>query len=175
MSEPEQLSEFAKSLKYFDILHLSAPAISLLAIVVIPLIGHCLSAVNRRRMVLLLVAFAVGQEMIDYANRGSLRELTLMKDLPLLLCKASLIIATIGLVTRKRFCLEYAYLIGMAVALQAMITPAPAGIDKMTYLLTFFTHHMLIILFPIWNIVVDGMLTTRDAILRTMLMVGFVN
>ena len=41
---------------------------------------------------------------------------------------------------------------------------------------------MLIILFPIWNIVVDGMLTTRDAILRTMLMVnlmilpvGFVN
>ena len=31
---------------------------------------------------------------------------------------------------------------------------------------------MLIILFPIWNIVVDGMLTTRDAILRTMLMVN---
>ena len=133
-------------------------------------------------MVWLLVAFAVGQEMIDYAKRGSLRELTLMKDLPLLLCKASLIIATIGLVTRKRFCFEYAYLIAMAVALQVMITPAPAGIDNMTNLLTFFTHHMLIILFPIWNIVVDGMLTTRDAILRTMLMVnlmiltvGFVN
>ena len=104
MSEPEQLSEFAKSLKLFGGLHLSALAISLLAIVLIPFIGRCLSAINRRRMFWLLLTFAVGQEMIDYANRGSLRELTLMRDLPLLLCKASLIIATIGLVTRKRFC-----------------------------------------------------------------------
>ena len=63
-----------------------------------------------------------------------------------------------------------------------MITPAPTGIDNMTYLVTFYTHHVLIILFPIWNIVVDGMLTTRGAILRTVLMVnlmiipvGFIN
>ena len=123
-------------------------------------------------MVWLLVAFAVGQEMVDYANRASLRELTLVKDLPLHLCQYSLIIATIGLVTRKRFCFEFDYLIGTTGALQAMITPAPAGIDNMTYLVTFFTHHMLIILFPIWNIVVDGMLTTRGAVLRTMLIVN---
>jgi hypothetical protein len=51
LSEPEQLSKFAKSLKYFDSLYLSALAISLLAIVAIPLIGRCLSAVNRRRTV----------------------------------------------------------------------------------------------------------------------------
>ena len=79
MSEPEQLSEFAKSLKLFGGLHLSALAISLLATVLIPFIGRCLSAINRRRMMWLLVAFAIGQELVDYGNRASLRELTLIK------------------------------------------------------------------------------------------------
>ena len=172
MSEPEQLSEFAKSLKLFDGLHLSALAISLLAIVVIPFIGRCLSAINRRRMMWLLVAFAIGQELVDYGNRASLRELTLIKDLPLHLCQYSLIIATVGLITRKRFCFEFAYLIGTTGALQAIITPAPAGLDNMTYLVTFFTHHAILVLFPICNILVDGMVTTRGAILRTMLFVN---
>ena len=172
MSEPEQLSEFAKSLKLFGGLHLSALAISLLAIVLIPFIGRCLSAINRRRMMWLLVAFAIGQELVDYGNRASLRELTLIKDLPLHLCQYSLIIATVGLITRKRFCFEFAYLIGTTGALQAMITPAPAGLDNMTYLVTFFTHHAILVLFPIWNIVVDGMVTNRGKILRTMLFVN---
>ena len=98
--------------------------------------------------------------------------MTLIKDLPLHLCQYSLIIATVGLITRKRFCFEFAYLIGTTGALQAMITPAPAGLDNMTYLVTFFTHHAILVLFPIWNIVVDGMVTTRGAILRTMLFVN---
>ena len=174
MSEPEQLSEFAKSLKLFGGLHLSALAISLLVIRLIPFIGRCLSAINRRRMMWALVAFAIGQEMIDYGNRASLRELTLVKDLPLHLYQYSLIIATIGLITRKRFCFEFAYLIGTTGALQAMITPAPAGLDNMTYLVTFFTHHAILILFPVWNIVVDGMVTTRGAILRTLLFVNLI-
>ena len=101
MSEPEQLSEFAKSLKLFGGLHLSALAISLLAIVVIPFIGRCLSAINRRRMMWLLVAFAIGQELVDYGNRASLRELTLIKDLPLHLCQYSLIIVVDGMVTTR--------------------------------------------------------------------------
>ena len=42
----------------------------------------------------------------------------------------------------------------------------------MTYLVTFFAHHAILILFPIWNIVVDDMVTTRGAILRTMLFVN---
>lgn len=170
MSEPEQLSEFAKSLKIFGGLHL-------LAIVLIPFIGRCLSAINRRRMMWLLVAFAIGQELVEYGNRASLRKLTLIKDLPLHLCQYSLIIATEGLITRKRFCFEFAYLIGTTGALQAMITPAPAGLDNMrldnmTYLVTFFTHHAILVLFPIWNIDVDCMVTTRGAILRTMLFVN---
>ena len=44
-----------------------------------------------------------------------------------------------------------------------MITPALAGLEN-DYLVTFFTHHAILILFPIWNIVVDGMVTTRGAI-----------
>ena len=42
----------------------------------------------------------------------------------------------------------------------------------MTYLVTFFTNHAILVLFPIWNIVVDGMVTTSCAILRTMLFVN---
>jgi len=175
LNEPEQLTEFAKSLKYFDSLHLYALVISLSAITVIPFIGRFVSVINRRRMMWFLVVFVVAQEIVDYGNRASLRELTLEKDLPLHLCQYSLIIATIGLITRKRFCFEFAYLIGTTGALQAMITPDPAELENMTYLVTFFTHHALIILFPIWNIVVDGMITTRSAVFRTLLFVNLVS
>ena len=173
MREPEQLSEFAKSLKNFDALHLSILSICILAIIVIPMIGYCLSQANQKRMVWGLVAFAIIQEVVDYSNRISIHGLSITEDLPLHLCNYSLIIATIGLATRKQFCFEFAYLIGTTAALQTIITPSPSGIDNMTYYIAFFIQHALIILFPIWNIVVDGMVTTRGAILRTFMFVNF--
>ena len=173
MREQEQLSEFAKSLSNFDTLHLTALTICLLAIIVIPIIGYYVSAANRKRMVWGLLAFAIIQEMVDYSNRANIHGLNVTEDLPLHLCNYSLIIAAIGLAKRKQFYFEFAYLIGTTAALQAMVTPSPTGIDNMTYYITFFIQHALIILFPIWNIVVDQMVTTRGAILRTMLIVNF--
>ena len=172
MRESEQLSEFAKSLKNFDTLHLSTLSICLLAIIVIPIFGYYLSPTNRKRLVWSLIAFAIIQEVVDYRNRMITHGLIITEDLPLHLCNYSLIIATIGLATRKKFYFEFAYLIGTTAALQAMITPSPTGIDNITYYISFFIQHALIILFPIWNVVVDGMVTTRGAILRTFIFVN---
>ena len=43
----------------------------------------------------------------------------------------------------------------------------------MTYFISLFIQHALIIIFPFWNILVDGMVTTRGAILRTFMFVNF--
>ena len=138
---------------------------------VIPFIGRCLSAINRRRMMWLLVAFAIGQELVDY-NRASLRG-DPDKDLPLHLCQYSLIIATVGLITRKRFCFEFAYLLEHR-RVAGNDHPAPAGLDNMTYLVTFFTHHAILVCFrsgTSWSMTV----TTRGAIQRTMLFVNLMD
>ena len=108
MNEPSQPSGFSESLHLFDSLHLAAIGISLLAIVCVPLIGRCLSVTNRRRTVWALIVFAVAQEVVDYVNRASFRELNLIQDLPLHLCNYGLVIAAIGLITRNRFCFEFA-------------------------------------------------------------------
>ena len=86
MSEAEQFSEFA-TLKYFDSLHLSTLAISLLVIVVVPLIGRRLSAVTAGERS--GCSWRSRSEMVDYPNPASLIELTLVKDLTLLLCQCS--------------------------------------------------------------------------------------
>ncbi len=104
MNEPTQPSTFSESLLLFDSAHLAALGLSLLAIVCVPLVGRCLSVTNRRRAVWALIVFAGAQEVVDYANRASFRELNLIQDLPLHLCNYGLVIAAIGLVTRNRFC-----------------------------------------------------------------------
>ena len=117
MTEPTQPSGFSDSLRLFDSLHWTALGLSVLAIVCVPLIGKCLSATNRRRVVWALILFTVAQEIVDYANRASFRELNLIQDLPLHLCNYGLVIAAIGLVTSNRFCFEFAYYAGMTAVL----------------------------------------------------------
>ena len=123
MNESALPSDFSETLRLFDTPHLAALGLSLLAIVCVPLIGRCLSATNRRRVVWTLVVFTIAQELVDYGNRASLRELSLTEDLPLHLCNYGLVIATIGMVTRNRFCFEFAYLTGTTAVLQALLTP----------------------------------------------------
>ena len=120
-----------------------------------------------------LVVFAIIQEVVDWSNRIRTHGLSITEDLPLHLCNYSLIIATIGLITRKQFYFEFAYLIGTTAALQTIITPSHSGIDNMTYYISLFIQHALMIIFSFWNILVDGMVTTRGAILRTFMFVNF--
>ena len=108
MTEATQPDGFSNSLQLFDSLHWIALGLSLTTIVGVPLIGRCLSLQNRRRAVWALLLFTVAQEIVDYANRASFRDLNLIQDLPLHLCNYGLLIADIGLVTHIRFCFEFA-------------------------------------------------------------------
>ena len=171
MTEAAQPSEFSESLQLFDSLHLTALGLSLLAIACVPLIGRCLSVTNRRRAVWALIVFAVAQEIVDYTNRASFRELNLIQDLPLHLCNYGLVIAAIGMVTRNRFCFEFAYFTGTTAVMQALLTPNLDDLKNLTEYVVYFIHHALIIQFALWNVVVDGMLTSRGAVARTLLLI----
>ena len=171
MTEPTQPSNFSESLRLFDSLHLTALGLSLLAIVFVPLIGKCLSATNRRRAVWALIVFAIAQEIVDYGNRASYRELNWIDDLPLHLCNYGLVIAAIGLAERNRFCFETAYFVGATAALQALLTPNFDDLKNLTEYVVYNTHHSLIILFALWNVIVDGMIPRRGAVARTLLFI----
>ena len=171
MTEATQPSDFSESLRLFDSLHLTALGLSLLAIACMPLIGRCLSVTNRRRAVWALIVFAVAQEIVDYTNRASFRELNLIQDLPLHLCNYALLIAAIGMVTRNRFCFEFAYFTGTTAVMQALLTPNLDDLKNLTEYVVYFIHHALIIQFALWNVVVDGMLTSRGAVARTLLLI----
>ena len=171
MTEAAQPSEFSESLQLFDSLHLTALGLSLLAIACVPLIGRCLSVTNRRRAVWALIVFAVAQEIVDYTNRASFRELNLIQDLPLHLCNYGLVIAAIGMVTRNRFCFEFAYFTGTTAVMQALLTPNLDDLKNLTEYVVYFIHHALIIQFALWNVVVDGMVTSRGAVARTLLLI----
>ena len=173
MNESALPSDFSETLRLFDTPHLAALGLSLLAIVCVPLIGRCLSATNRRRVVWTLVVFTIAQELVDYGNRASLRGLSLTEDLPLHLCNYGLVIAAIGMVTRNRFCFEFAYLTGTTAVLQALLTPNFNDLQNLTEYVVYFIHHALIIQFALWNVVVDGMLTNRGALARTLLFIAF--
>ena len=171
MNESALPSDFSETLRLFDTPHLAALGLSLLAIVCVPLIGRCLSVTNRRRAVWALIVFAVAQEIVDYGNRASFRELNLIQDLPLHLCNYALVIAAIGMVTRNRFCFEFAYFTGTTAVMQALLTPNLDDLKNLTEYVVYFVHHALIIQFALWNVVVDGMLTSRGAVARTLLLI----
>jgi len=171
LNESALPSDFSETLRLFDTPHLAALGLSLLAIVCVPLIGRCLSVTNRRRAVWALIVFAVAQEIVDYVNRASFRELNLIQDLPLHLCNYALVIAAIGMVTRNRFCFEFAYFTGTTAVMQALLTPNLDDLKNLTEYVVYFVHHALIIQFALWNIVVDGMLTSRGAVARTLLLI----
>ncbi len=171
MTEATQTSDFSESLRLIDSLHLTALGLSLLAIACVPLIGRCLSVTNRRRAVWALIVFAVAQEIVDYTNRASFRELNLIQDLPLHLCNYGLVIAAIGMVTRNRFCFEFAYFTGTTAVMQALLTPNLDDLKNLTEYVAYFIHHALIIQFALWNVVVDGMVTSRGAVARTLLLI----
>ena len=117
------------------------------------------------------MVFTIAQELVDYGNRASLRGLSLNEDLPLHLCNYGLVIAAIGMVTRNRFCFEFAYLTGTTAVLQALLTPNFNDLQNLTEYVVYFIHHALIIQFALWNVVVDGMLTSRGSVVRTLLLI----
>ncbi|RCL30839.1 MAG: hypothetical protein DBX02_04215, partial [Verrucomicrobia bacterium] len=74
MTEPI-ISEFNKFLRLFDGLHLWALFISIGFIILIPLVGRKLPENKKYIGVWVLVSFTIIQEIFDYYNRTSFREL----------------------------------------------------------------------------------------------------
>jgi hypothetical integral membrane protein (TIGR02206 family) len=81
------------------------------------------------------------------------------------------LIAAVGLITRNRFCFEFAYFTGTTAVMQALLTPNFDDLKNLTEYVVYFIHHALIIQFALWNVVVDGMLTSRGAVARTLLLI----
>ncbi|MAW10608.1 MAG: TIGR02206 family membrane protein [Verrucomicrobiales bacterium] len=168
MTEPI-ISEFNKFLRLFDGLHLWALFISIGFIILIPLVGRKLPENKKYIGVWVLVSFTIIQEIFDYYNRTSFRELNLARDLPLNICSYSLIIALASLITRNKFCFEFSYFIGVTAGLQSLLTPGISYIYNQTEYILFFMHHSLMVILPLWNVFVDGITTSKYAIFRTML------
>ncbi len=168
MTEPI-ISDFNKFLRLFDGLHLWALFISIGFIILIPLIGRKLPKNKKYIGVWVLASFTIIQEIFDYYNRTSFRELNLARDLPLNICSYSLIIALASLITRNKFCFEFSYFIGVTAGLQSLLTPGISYIYNQTEYILFFMHHSLMVILPLWNAFVDGITTSKYAIFRTML------
>jgi len=168
MTEPI-LSEFNKYLRLFDGLHLWALLISIGCIVLIPFLGRMLPKNKKHVGVWILVTITIVQEIVDYCNRTSFRELNLARDLPLNICSYSLIIALASLITRNRYCFEFSYFIGVTAGLQSLLTPGLSYIYNQTEYVLFFIHHSLMFILPLWNVFVDRMTTSKYAIFRTMI------
>jgi len=168
MTEPI-ISEFNEFLRLFDGLHLWALFISIGFIILIPLVGRKLPENKKYIGVWVLVSFTIIQEIFDYYNRTSFRELNLARDLPLNICSYSLIIALASLITRNKFCFEFSYFIGVTAGLQSLLTPGISYIYNQTEYILFFMHHSLMVILPLWNVFVDAMTTSKYAIFRTML------
>ena len=60
-----------------------------------------------------------------------------------------------SLYRKNQFCFEFTFLIGIPSALLAIVTPDMNDYNNWTNYVTFFIHHSLIIVFPLWNIFVD--------------------
>jgi len=172
MTEPIK-SDFNETLRLFDSLHVYALFFSIFFIIIIPFLGRILPGNKKHYGVWILVLFVIVQEIFDYSNRVSFRELSLARDLPLNICNFSLIVATFSLISRNKYCFEFSYYIGATAALQSLLTPGFSYIYNYIDYVMFFFQHALIIIFALWNVFVDGMITSRYAIFRTFIFLNF--
>ena len=114
-----------------------------------------IKADKRALIIKYLIIFTVGQEVVDYLGRIQFNGLSLEKDLPLHLCHYGLFMGLFSLYRKNQFCFEFTLLIGIPSALLAIVTPDMNDYNNWTNYVTFFIHHSLIIVFPLWNIFVD--------------------
>jgi len=112
-----------------------------------------------------LITFALLQEILDYINRFFLDQaykVSLQTDLPLQFCHFGFYFSLIGIVIAssdnknnskiEQFLFDCSYVLGLAGALQAMITVDLSGIYNKIGVFTLNWQHSLIILNVLWLI-----------------------
>mgnify|MGYP001989384404 FL=1 len=125
-------------------------------------------------VVISMIVFMIGQEVIDYWNRMQVRELTLSLDLPLHFCHISLLFAIYLLIKPSKYLYEITYFWGLGGAFQTMLAPDMTDFDNYLGVFLFNAHHAMIILVCIWLAVVDGYRCRKGAILRTLVLTNII-
>ena len=149
--QPQKL----QGLELFDVYHQVAIVLSFSFVVFLLLLSNQIRTDKRAIVIKYLIFFTVSQEIVDYLGRIQFNGLSLEKDLPLHLCHYGLFMGLFSLYKRNQFCFEFTLLIGIPSALLAIVTPDMNDYNNWTNYVTFFIHHSLIIVFPLWNIFVD--------------------
>ena len=144
-----------QGLELFDIYHQVAIVLSFSFVIFLLLLSNQIKTDKRAIVIKYLIFFTFIQEIIDYLGRIQFNGLSLEKDLPLHLCHYGLFMGLFSLYKKNQFCFEFTFLIGIPSALLAIVTPDMNDYNNWTNYVTFFTHHSLIIVFPLWNIFVD--------------------
>ena len=149
--QPQKL----QGLELFDVYHQVAIVLSFSFVIFLLLLSNQIRTDKRAIVIKYLIFFTFIQEIIDYLGRIQFNGLSLEKDLPLHLCHYGLFMGLFSLYKRNQFCFEFTFLIGIPSALLAIVTPDMNDYNNWTNYVTFFIHHSLIIVFPLWNIFVD--------------------
>ena len=156
-----------QGLELFDIYHQIAIVFSLSFIIFLLMLSNQIKTDKRALVIKFLIIFTFGQEFIDYLGRIQFNGLSLEKDLPLHLCHYGLFMGLFSLYKRNQFCFEFTFLIGVPSALLAIVTPDMDDYNNWTNYVTFFIHHSLIILFPLWNIFIDKLSLRKLSVFYT--------
>lgn len=143
--------------KLFSPMHLTFLLVWLGLWVFIPFIGRrFLGLKGQKTTAILLALITVVQEIVDYLNRMTVRDLTVVTDLPLQFCHLAQIFSVILLFAYNPLLFEVTYFWGLGGALQAMLTPDTNSFDNWLTLFLFFMHHGLLILIIFWLVFVTG-------------------
>ena len=163
--QPQKL----QGLKLFDAYHQIAILCSLLFIVLLLVISTRLTRKEQNLVIKYLIVFTIGQEIADYLGRIDFNGLTFKRDLPLHLCHYGLYMGLYSLYKKNQFCFEFTFLIGIISALLAIFTPDMSDYNNWTNYITYFIHHSLIIIFPLWNIFIDKLTLRKFSIIYSFL------
>lgn len=125
------------------------------------------SDIVKRRGALTIVALLWGQEIAYHAWRLSIGTWTPKEMLPFHLCSVMVWFGGFLLLTRKQWLYDFLYLLGIAGALQALLTPdiGQYGPPHARFF-QFFISHGLIVLTAVWATAVEGMRPTWSSVWR---------
>ena len=150
--------------------HLASLAVIVLFNIILVLWGKRASEPARRKMRYILAGVLLVNELAWHLWNISIGTWTLQTMLPLHLCSILVFVSAYMLITRSEGVYPYTYFMGIAGALQALLTP-DAGIYGFPHFRAFQTmiSHGLIITTPIYMTLVEGFRPTWRSAVRVFL------
>ena len=140
---------------------------------VIPLVGINIKPYHKY-IAIFIFFFTIFQEVVDYLNRTIGAPLTLEVDLPLHICQYVLYLSTLLLFKKNQNIFEFCFYMTFSGGLQAMLTPDLSDLVNALGVITFFTHHALMILIVVWAIYVNDMRLKPLSYIRSMIFLNII-